>query len=293
MLKINRHPRRHRSCCEFQWPPSNESRPHVNTNTQHFDGNMITKTQVAEIRNFFDNYESNMSQLCEMSFVERRNILSDNMTVSKSAENLKSDKHRSTERGIAEMFYGQYFPKNQSILSSSTPNLSSPNDGSSRLMPLLRPLHKYFYLPEEKIHSNELVKIRQHFDKSYDKHDSSGISNRADEVGDDKIAQTKNQITFYGIKGGNNSSSLYECAQNSPRIDDSNDVVENPLPPPKTFRISSSSLIKNNNPKMLDSAHCGGNESDFTQENMKHDSKHRRCKDRWKSDVKRLKHTVE
>jgi hypothetical protein len=280
VLKINRHPRRHRSCCEFQWPPSNDTRPHVNTNTQRFEGNMITKTQVTEIRNFFDNYESNMSQLwSEMSFIEHRKDLSDNMTASKSAENLKSDQHQkqSNEDGIAKMFYGQHFPKNQSILSSSTPNLSSPIDGSSRLMPLLRPLHKYFYLPEEKIHSNELVKIRQHFDKSYDKHDSSGISNKSDEVRDDKIAQTKNQITFSEIKGGNISSSLNECAGNFLQTNNSNDDAESLLPPVEAFRISAPSLIKNNNLKLFDSANYEASESDFTQENINYDRKHSCC----------------
>lgn len=273
MLKINRHPRRHRSCCEFQWPPSNEIRPHVNTNTQHFDGNMITKSQVAEIRNFFDNYEINMSQLWnKMSFVERRNNLSDNMTSSKSAENLKSDqqRQRSNEDGIAKMFYGQVSPKNQSILSSSTPNLSNSNDGSSRLMPLLRPLQKYFYLPEEKIHSNELVKIRQHFDKSNDKQNSSGISNKSDKVGNGKIAKTKNQITFSEIKGGNISSSLNECTEELSQTNELFDASLNLEP----TRITAPPLIKNNRLLSCSGAKCGGNEMDFTQENIDEKSKH-------------------
>jgi hypothetical protein len=220
---------------------------------------MITKTQVAEIRDFFDNYETNMSQVwSEMSFVERRNDLSDNMTASKSAENLKSDQHRlqSNGDGIPKMFYGQHFPKNQSILSSSTPNLSSPIDGSSRLMPLLRPLHKYFYLPEEKIHSNELVKIRQHF-----------------EVGDGKIAQTKNQITFSEIKGGNISSSLNECAQSFSSTNESFDAQNLPLPL-QPSRIAALQLFKNNNQIVFSGANIGGNEMDFTQEKTNKKCKH-------------------
>jgi hypothetical protein len=237
---------------------------------------MITKTQVAEIRDFFDNYETNMSQVWGgMSFVERRNNLSDNMTASKSAENLKSDQHRlrSDGNGIAKMFYGQHFPKNQSILSSSTPNLSSPIDGSSRLMPLLRPLHKYFYLPEEKIHSNELVKIRQHFDKSNDKHDSNGISNKSDEVGDDKIAQTKNQITFSEIKGGNISSSLYECARSFSSLNESFDAQSFPSPL-QPSRIAAQQLIKNNNQIVCSDAGFVGNEMDLTQEKINKECKH-------------------
>jgi hypothetical protein len=215
-----------------------------------------------------------MSQLwSEMSFVERRNNLSDNMTSSKSAENLKSDQHRqrSNEDGIAKMFYGQHFPKNQSILSYSTPNLSQPNDGSSRLMPLLQqPLQKYFYLPEEKIHSNELVKIRQHFDKSYDKQDSSGISNKSDEVGKSKIGKTKNQSeNFSKIKGENVSSSLNECTQ---KILQSNEEALIKLQPPlEPNRITALPLIKNNNSMPSGGSKCGGNEMNFTQEdNDKH-----------------------
>lgn len=285
VLKINRHPRRHRSCCEFQWPPSTDSRTHVNTNTQHFNENMITKKQVMEIRTFFDNYETNMSQLwSEMSFVERRNNLSDNMTSSKSAENLKSDQNRqrSNEDGITKMFYGQHFPKNQSILSSSTPNLSDPNDGSSRLMPLLRPLQKYFYLPEEKIHSNELVKIRQHFDKSYDKQDSSGISNKLDKVGKGKIAKTKTHSEkFAEIKEENISSSLNE---HTPKIFEADDsfgtLISFPLPL-KTAQITTPLLIKNNNALQSGGSKCGGNETDSTQDDNDAMHKHqtRFCED--------------
>lgn len=274
VLKINRHPRRHRSCCEFEWPPSTEIRPHVNTNTQRFNDNMITKKEVVEIRNFFDNYETNMSQLrSEMSFVERRNNLSDiNMTSSKSAENLKSDQQcrrkQSNEDGIAKMFYGQHFPKNQSILSSSTPNLSNPNNGSSRLMLLLRPLQKYFYLPEEKIHSNELVKIRQHFDKSYDKQNSSGISNKTDEVGEDQIGATKTESeTFSKIKSENISSSLNECTQKILQSNERCEALISSPPPLKPVRITAPPLIKNNNSIRSSGSKCGGNESNFTQEN--------------------------
>ena len=215
-----------------------------------------------------------MSQLwSKMSFVERRNNLSDNMTSSKSAENLKSDqqRQRNNEDEIAKMFYGQDFPKNQSILSSSTPNLSNPNDGSSRLMPLLRPLQKYFYLPEEKIHSNELVKIHQHFDKSYDKHYSSGISNKSDKVGHGKIGKTKNQITFSEIKGGNISSSLNECTEELSQTTELFDASLNLEP----FRITAPPLIKNNSLLSCSDARCRGNEMDFTQENINEDRKHR------------------
>ena len=220
VLKINKNPtRRHRSCCEFQWPPPSESHPLVNTNTQHFDVKMMSKKQVAEVRDFFDNYEKNMTEAWNgMSFYERYNKLNDNMTSSKSAENLKSDQQRDEDR-IAKIFCGQQFPKNQSILSSSTPNLST-SQNSSRLFPLLKPLRKYFYLPEEKFHSSEFVKTRQHFDKSYDKQNSPGMPNTTS--GDDdeqsKIAKTKNHNmkateTSFELKGKKFASSLNESNQ--------------------------------------------------------------------------------
>ena len=286
VLKINRHPRRHRSCFEFEWPPFNESRPHVNTNTQHFDNKMITKKQVAEIRDFFDNYEKNMSQLwSEMSFYERHNILSDNMTSSKSAENLKCDQQRNEGR-IPKMLYEQNAPENQSILSSLTPNLSNSLtiSSSSRLMSMLGPARKYFYLPEEKIHSNELVKIRQHFDKSYYKQNPTGISNNRDSeeasVVENEIGQTKNhnkQQNSSALKG-NFSSSLNESYQkisqsSDSMADDTMNINETPddvvnLPPLQLIQTNAPALIKSNDSILCgrNDLKCGGIETDLEQQ---------------------------
>lgn len=266
---------------------------------------MITKKQVAEIRDFFDNYEWNMNQLWgDVTSSERHNKLSDNMTSSKSAENLKSDQHRH-EDGIAKMLYGQHFPKNQSILSSSTPNLSDSStatnndNSSSRLLPLLQPLRKYFYLPEDKIHSSELVKKRQHFDKSYDKQDSTGISNKlTNSVGGEgensKIGQTKNRSSVDSLSlKGKLSSSLSGCDQKILQSSDSIKINESSaaLPPRKASRITAPTLIKNNNSIVcgpLDSTKCGGNEKDFTQQQATNDAftsstdsgqKHQRSRD--------------
>lgn len=207
VLKINRHPtRRHRSCVEFQWPPHNESRPHVNTNTQRFDNKtFLSKRQVVEIRQFFDNYERNMNELWGRLSNDNYNKkdLSDNMkTSSKSAENLKFDKHNNFVCGIDKTCQQG---ENQSChtLSSSTSNLlhiiASERSSSPRCASVSRPPsspspRKCFYLPEEKIHSNELlVKIRQHFDKSHDKQQhSSGICNDDIASNQNKIGKTKN-----------------------------------------------------------------------------------------------------
>lgn len=251
---------------------------------------MISKKQVAEIRNFFDNYEMNMNQLWDgVTFYERHNNLSDNMTSSKSAENLKSDQQRN-EDGMDKMFSGQHSPENQSILSSSTPNLSNSStsngsSSSSRLLPPLKPLRKYFYLPEEKIHSNELVKIRQHFDKSYDKQSSSGISNDSDRattmVERSKIGKTINHNKDFKhppMLKETFSSSLNECDQKISQssgdgsaviqINESSDAVVSSLPPLKPTRITAPTLIKNNNSIVCGriDPKCGGNGTDLVQQ---------------------------
>lgn len=289
VLKINHHPRRHRSCFEFQWPPTNDSRSHVNTNTQHFDNNMITKKQVAEIRDFFDNYEEKTSQLWSgMSFYERHEILSDNITSSKSAENLKSDQQRNGD-GIAKMYYEHDFRKNQSILSSSTPNLSNSltTSTNTRLMSMLGPPRKYFYLPEEKIHSNELVKIRQRFDKSYYKQNPTGISNTRDSVeveavDENEIGQTKNhnKQQSSAVKG-NFPSSLNESYQkilqstdsmvcDAMKINETLEGVVNYLPrlTRNPTKASALALIKSNDSILCghSSLKCGGNEMDSKQQ---------------------------
>lgn len=267
---------------------------------------MIWNKQVAEIRAFFDNYESSMNQMwSEMTCYERHNNLSDNMTSSKSAENLKPDQLGHGD-GIAKMLYGHHFPKNQSILSSSTPNLSNSLTantisiiGSPRLTPPLKPLRKYFYLPEEKIHSNELVKIRQHFDKSCSKQNSNGISNSgaadsaAVDENENEVCGTENHSDnilieeadstsaggdFVELKG-NFPSSLNESYQKISQADDSlsyeamknNESLDagfnlQPLKP--TTRITAQALIKSNN-SMLCGGYdlkCGGNESDLVQQ---------------------------
>lgn len=282
VLNINR---RHRSCCEFQWPPTNEQQPHVNSNAQHFDESMISKKQVGEIRDFFDNYEKNMNQLwSEMSFYERHNSLSDNMTTSKSAENVKSDEHRH-EDGIAKMFYRQHFPKYQSNLSSSTPNLSKSltvdSVGSSSSSSRLLPLRKHFYLPEDKIHSNELVKIRQHFDKSYCKQKPTRISSTLGSAGvDDKkrAGRTKyNNKHSMVLKGNFSSSSSKSYQKISTSVDsvvndawennESRDAVGN-LPLLQPIRITAPAIIKSNNSIAcgLNDLRCGGNETEFGQQ---------------------------
>lgn len=218
VLKINRHPtRRHRSCAEYEWPPPNESRPHVNTNTQRFNNKALSKRQVGEIREFFDNYERNVKELWEMSnqWTTNKQVLSDStMTSSKSAENLEffQQQHDDFVCGIDKklLMNWERVRKNQSCLtslSSSASNLLekstllhaqtlSPRSISVCRPPLLLPLspRKCFYLPEEKIHSNEsVVKIRQHFDKSHDKQrHSSGICNVDSASNQNKIGKTKN-----------------------------------------------------------------------------------------------------
>lgn len=217
VLKINRRPtRRHRSCAEYEWPPPNESRPHVNTNTQRFNNEALSKRQVGEIRDFFDNYERNVKELWEMSNQSTTNkqVLSDStMTSSKSAENLKFYQHVDSVCGIDKklLMNWERVRKNQSCstsLSSSTSNLLekstllhaqtlSPRSISVCRPPLLLlppSPRKCFYLPEEKIHSNEsVVKIRQHFDKSHDKQrHSSGICNVDSASNQNKIGKTKN-----------------------------------------------------------------------------------------------------
>lgn len=201
VLKINRHPtRRHRSCVEFQWPPHNESRPHVNTNTQRFDNKALSKRQVVEIREFFDNYERNSNEL--WGRLLSGNIKEDLSDRSKSAENLKFDKHNNFACRMNKICQQG---ENQSChtLSSSTSNLlhiiaserpSSPCSTSVSRPPSSPSPRKCFYLPEEKIHSNELlVKIRQHFDKSHDKQrHSSGICNVDSASNQNKIGKTKN-----------------------------------------------------------------------------------------------------
>lgn len=156
VLKINRRggsQRRHRSCCDFQWPPPNEMHPHVNTNTQHFDSGTLSSSLVADIRYFFDNYERNLST----GYGQQSSDM--NMTSSKSTENVKCDQHEMSMN-----------VRNQSV---STPNLC----------PIVR---KCYYLPEEKIHSNKLLEICQHFDVVDDKQYTSGIANV-------DITETKNQ----------------------------------------------------------------------------------------------------
>lgn len=113
---------------------------------------MLSQRQVGEIGEFFDNYERYVSELKAMSSQHNRHVfaLSDNMTSSKSTENLKFDRHN------VHRIDNQSHERSASALSA----LSS-----------LKPPRKSFYLPEEKIHSNDLLKIRQHFDKSCSNND--------------------------------------------------------------------------------------------------------------------------
>lgn len=151
--------------------------------------------QVVEIREFFDNYEKSMNELWgRLASGDNKKDLSDRMkTSSKSAENLKFDKHDNFVRICQQ-------DENQSChtLSSSTTNLlhimPSERCASVSLCPPTSPSpRKCFYLPEEKIYSNELAKIRQHFDKSHDKqHHSSGICDVDSASNQNKIGKTKN-----------------------------------------------------------------------------------------------------
>lgn len=164
--------------------------------------------QVVEIREFFDNYERNMNKLWGRfpgRHYENKNGLSDNMKPSsKSEENLKFNKHNNFVSEIDKIYQQD---ENQSChtLSSSTSNLlriialerfNSPRSASvSFCCPPSSPSpRKCFYLPEEKIYSNELlVKIRQHFDKSHDKQRySSRICNVDSTWNQNKIGTTKN-----------------------------------------------------------------------------------------------------
>jgi hypothetical protein len=183
-----------------------------------------------------------MSRLwSETSSGEPHNKLSDNMTSSRSADNLKLARH-SDEAGMAKIFYGQHFPENQSILSSSTPNLSESS--ATRLSSSLRPPRKCFYLPEDRIHSNELVQIRQHFDKSYDKQRSSGMPNTRDSGNSERsrIGATKNHD--FELKGTQKSSRIGASSMAA-------GFNESSAP----TRATALALIKNNN-----SVSCGGND---------------------------------
>lgn len=159
-----------------------------------------------------------MKELWEMTnqWTTNKQILSDStMTSSKSAENLKFYRQKQPDDfvcGIDKklLMNWERVRKNQSCstsLSSSTSNLLekstrlhaqtlSPRSISVCRPPLLLPPspRKCFYLPEEKIHSNEsVVKIRQHFDKSHDKQrHSSGICNVDSASNQNKIGKTKN-----------------------------------------------------------------------------------------------------
>lgn len=175
--------------------------------------------QVDEIREFFDNYERNMNELWtrfDSIGDNKTHGLSDNMKASsKSAENLKFNKQNNFVSGICQQ------NENQSCrtLSSSTSNLlhiiasGSPRSASvSRCPPSSPSPRKCFYLPEEKIHSNELlVKIRQHFDKSHDKQrHSNGICNVDSASNQNKIAKTKNHKSA-SVMERQRQSSEYDC----------------------------------------------------------------------------------
>jgi hypothetical protein len=125
-------------------------------------------------------------------------------STSKSTENLKFDQH-DVMCGINKVLYGQNLRKidvsdngsgkNQShpaCLSISTPNLQVASIKSPQLS------RKCFQLPEEKFHSNELLKKCQHFDKLYDKqNNSSGTaansfpSHIADSISNANLQQNK------------------------------------------------------------------------------------------------------
>ena len=185
VLKINR---RHRSC-EFTWPPMMANERLTNSNSQRFDKSMITKKKIAEIKQFFDNYEDNLKELWHMTATERNTKSCDNLTSSSnSAENeyfhlkcyknygskifrgYKNRRPKTPTTTITTTFNHSYWLP--SITTSlSTPNLSKIEVLTKTVATLPKPsLNKYFYLPEEKLNSNELNKIRQHFDKSNDKH---------------------------------------------------------------------------------------------------------------------------
>lgn len=184
-----------------------------------------------------------------MSFVERHNNLSDNITSSKSTENLKSDQQRDGH-GIAKRLHST---ENQSNLSSSTPNLSNSCSGS-RLLPLLL-RRKCFYLPEEKIRSNELAKIRQHFE-SHEKQHSTGISNIS--YGAGKIVATENhdKSSFDSLKGSSSTASNNSNQKNSRASESAADHSDQSSDLERA-RITAQALIKSNN--LIE---CGRNDSE-------------------------------
>lgn len=225
VLKINR---RHRSC-EFQWPPTlMENTPLTNTNSQRFDKNMITKTKIAEIKQFFDNYEDNLEELWHMTATERNTKSCDNLTSSSnSAENeyfhlkcyknhgskiFRGNKNRrpKTPPPATTTFNHSHWPPPSSSSSISTsPNLSL-EVLTKTVASLPKPFNKYFYLPEEKIHSNELNKIRQHFDKSNDKHNYTGIGSECIQVKNQSENEKKITTKCHDDGGGDGASGSWK-----------------------------------------------------------------------------------
>lgn len=178
VLRINRSPsRRHRSLCDTEWPPKEEERPHVNTNTQRFDARKITRNQVAGIRGFFDNYETTMD---EWRARDRNMTLAGS---SASAENLRTLNGHATQSPIPRIIVDAVDDENQSqfqqILSTSTPNLSLlPSSPTCRLLSLFKPLRSDFHMPSAV--QNEpcaLEGARQRFNELHDKSCSEGESN--------------------------------------------------------------------------------------------------------------------
>lgn len=248
---------------------------------------MISKKQVAEIRNFFDNYETNMKALWEPlpELSSRYNDLCViNMTTSKSVEYLDSHQHSSI---AVTPFSKLYLGENQSnqVFSKSTPNLPISSSGTTSTTTIKKPLGKCFYLPEEKIHSNELGKIRQHFDKSYDKQESTSGISICDSViaavmeNQNKIGKTKNnknlkdslELKKLEISSSQKKSTSLNVVSDQ-KISQSNDAAsgiankindENtqcmihlpPIKPALTVQIVAPTIIKSNKNEML--SKCG------------------------------------
>lgn len=213
VLRINRCPsRRHRSLCDTEWPPKEEERPHVNTNTQRFDARKITRNQVAGIRGFFDNYETTMD---EWRARDRNMTLAGS---SASAENLRTLNGHATQSPIPRIIVDAVDDENQSqfqqILSTSTPNLSLlPSSPTCRLLSLFKPLQSDFHMPSAM--QNEpcaLEGARQRFDKSHNKPCEPGIS-KVDDAG---RQDADGDVNFESqtISQSNNSDFPYEIEIN-------------------------------------------------------------------------------
>lgn len=244
-----------------------ENQPLTNTNSQRFDKNMITKKKIAEIKQFFDNYEDNLKEPWHMTATERNTKSCDNLTSSsKSAENehfhlkcykndgskiFRGNKNRRPKTQTTTTFNHSHWPPSIST-SLSTPNLSI-EVLTKTVASLPKPLNKYFYLPEEKIHSNELNKIRQHFDKSNDKHNYT-IGSECIQVQNQSENEKKITTKCHGGDGGSGvvvTITPPECSYTNILHTNKTSLATAPTVPTKSKKLLKKSSAKAEKVKLM------------------------------------------